>query len=145
MGVRPRETKPQDTRVDALPSRLQDAGSIPAASTKNPSALDCTVLRHAAFSRGFGPSGGRTVLHPAAPGRASDKCNLIAASPPGENELVDKLNLPAGQGVHEVPDRGKPRFWKMVSQHVLEAFWQGAGYLNQDDLDSTGGRRDARA
>src|SRR5207244_9278331 len=32
-GVRLREPKPQDTRVDALPSRLQDAGSIPAAST----------------------------------------------------------------------------------------------------------------
>ena len=38
--------------------------SIPAASTKNPATSDCTALLDAVFSRGFGPSDGRTGLHP---------------------------------------------------------------------------------
>jgi len=35
-----------------------DAGSIPAASTKNLAPSDCTVLLDAVFSKGFGPSDG---------------------------------------------------------------------------------------
>jgi hypothetical protein len=40
---------------------------------------DCTALLDAAFSKGFGPSDGRTGLHPVAPCRAPDKCNLSGA------------------------------------------------------------------
>ena len=54
MGVRPRDTKPQDTRVEALPSRLQDAGSIPAASTMYAVVSGCKKLLEMPSRNGFG-------------------------------------------------------------------------------------------
>src|SRR5579864_943028 len=56
--------------------------SIPAASTKNPATSDCTALLDALSSKGFGPSEGRTGMHPVASCIAPDKCKLSATSHP---------------------------------------------------------------